>query len=77
MWDVYAKFLDGRIWKQDFLRNGTYHPKYTVSLARWFPNTDYANRLADTAQEEMEVGGDNVNVLQVTGENITIYYSHL
>jgi hypothetical protein len=75
---VYAKILDGRIWRQDFLRNGTYHPNYRASYARrWFLNTDYANRLADTAQEGVEVGGDDVSVLQVTGENTTVYYSHL
>jgi len=75
---VHAKILDGKIWRQDFLRNGTYQPNYTASHARrWFPNADYANRLADTAQEGVEVGGDVVIVLQVTGEDTAVYYSHL
>jgi len=37
----------------------------------------YNNRLADTAQEGVEVGGDDVSVLQVTGEDITVCYPHL
>ena len=75
---MYAKISDGRIWRQDFLRNGAYHPNYTaLDARRWFPNTDYANRLGDTAQEGVEVGGDDVSVLQVTGENTAVYYSHL
>jgi len=70
-------YANGRIWRQNFHRNDTYHANYIASHARWFPNTDYTNRLADTAQEEVNVGGDDVSVLQVTGEDITVCYPHL
>lgn len=55
-----------------------HHPNYTALHARRrFPNTDDANRLADTAHEGLEVGGNDVSVLQVTGEDTTVYYTHL
>jgi hypothetical protein len=69
VWEVCANILDGRIWRRDFLGNGTYHPNYTaLHVRRRFPNTDDANRLADTAHEGVEVGGNDVSVLQVTGD---------